>query len=143
MAHNVATEAQPVVRKTLGMRQLIELLRRKHALLLKAYLIHVGWLTSTCAFAATDVTQIGLTTSLWLTLITVPPVLLYTVSVHKACRAIDPRARTAGWMLIILFTLFLTPFESGLILPARNLLVSRRMLRAWDKTLAGDSNQSA
>jgi hypothetical protein len=46
-------------------------------------------------------------------------------------------------MLIVLFTLFLTPFESGLILPARNLLVSRRMLRAWDKAPTDDSNQSA
>ena len=84
------------------------------------------------AFAATDAPQVGLTTSLWLTLITVPPVLLYTVSVHKACRAIDPAAKTVGWATIILFTVFLTPFESGLILPAKNLLVSRRILRKWE-----------
>ncbi|HVT31914.1 MAG TPA: hypothetical protein VHE32_04675 [Rhodanobacteraceae bacterium] len=115
------------------MAHLIELLRRKRMLLLKAYVIHVGWLTSTCAFAATDSMQLGLTTSLWLTLVTVPPVLLCTVSVHKTCRAIDPRAKTAGWVAVILFTLFLTPFESGLILPAKNLLVSRRILRAWDR----------
>ena len=113
------------------MKHLIDLLRRKRALLLKAYIVHVGWLTSTCAFAATDAMQVGLTTSLWLTLITVPPVLFYTASVHKACRAIDPRAQTAGWLLIVLFTIFLTPFESGLILPAKNLLVSRRILRRW------------
>jgi hypothetical protein len=118
------------------MEHLIELLRRKRMLLLKAYVFHVGWPASTCAFAATDSMQVGLTTSLWLTLVTVPPVLLYTVSVHKACRAIDPRAKTAGWIPIILFTLFLTPFESGLILPAKNLLVSRRILRKWDKALA-------
>lgn len=122
------------------MAHLIELLRRKRALLLKAYVIHVGWFTSTCAFAATDAMQIGLTTSLWLTLITVPPVLVYTVSVHKACRAVDPRSRTAGWVLVILFTIFLTPFESGLILPAKNLLVSRRILRAWDKALTSGSS---
>ncbi|MHB1654932.1 MAG: hypothetical protein ACYCSZ_01005 [Burkholderiales bacterium] len=84
------------------------------------------------AFAATDAPQVGLTTSLWLALITVPPVLLYTVSVHKACRAIDPAAKTVGWATIILFTVFLTPFESGFILPAKNLLVSRRILRKWE-----------
>jgi hypothetical protein len=116
------------------MVQLIEHLRRKRALLLKAYFIHVGWFASTCAFAATDATQVGLTTSLWLALITVPPVLLYTVSVHKACRAIDPAAKTVGWVPIILFTVFLTPFESGLILPAKNLLVSRRILREWESS---------
>jgi hypothetical protein len=96
--------------------------------LLKAYVLHVGWFFSTCAFAATDTAQIGLTTSLLLTLITVPPVLIYSVSVHNACRAIDPSARTAGIVPIVLFTILLTPFESGLVLPARNLWVSRKIL---------------
>lgn len=114
------------------MTKLIELLRRKRALLLKAYLVHVGWFATTCAFAATDAAPLGLSVSLWLTLITVPSVLLYTASVHKACRAVDPASKTAGWPSIILFTIFLSPFESGLVLPARNLLVSRRILGAWD-----------
>lgn len=104
-------------------------------LLLKAYVIHVGWFASTCAFAATDAAQIGLATSLWLTLLTMPPVILYTISVHKACRAIDPSAKTAGWVHVIFFTVVLTPLESGLVLPAKNLLVSRRILRARDKAL--------
>lgn len=117
------------------MTNLIDHLRKRRALLLKAYVIHVGWFASTCAFAATDAAQIELATSLWLTLLTVPPVLLYTVSVHKACRAIDPSAKTAGWFPVIFFTIFLTPLESGLILPAKNLLVSRRILRACDKAL--------
>lgn len=101
--------------------------------LLKAYVLHVGWFFSTCAFAATDAAQIGLTTSLLLTLITVPPVLIYSVSVHKACRAIDPSARTAGIVPIVLFTIFLTPFESGLVLPARNLWLSRKILLAQSR----------
>lgn len=112
---------------------LIEQLRKKRSRLLKAYLFHVGWLFSTCAFAAADSLQVGLATSLLLTLITVPPVLLYTVSVHKTCRAIDPSSRTAGWVPIMLFTVFLTPFESGLILPAKNLWISRKILRIWDQ----------
>jgi hypothetical protein len=73
-----------------------------------------------------------LTTSLWLALITIPPVLLYTVMVHKSCRAIDPRARTAGWMQVILFTVLFTPYESSLVLPLKNLLVAGRILRAGD-----------
>ena len=124
------------------MADLIDLLRRKRALLPKAYVVHVAWFFSTCAFAATDAMQMGLTTSLWLTLVTIPPVLVYSASVHKACRAIDPQAKTAGWVLIILFTLFLTPLESGLILPANNLLVSRRILQNWAKTRAGGSGSS-
>lgn len=115
------------------MKLLIEHLRRRRSLLWKAYIVHVGWFTSTCAFAATDGTQAAIATSLWLTLITVPPVLFYTVSVHKACRAIDPAARSVGWVPVILATVLLTPLESGLVLPARNLWVSRRVLRAWQK----------
>lgn len=121
------------------MSHLIEILRRKRSLLLKAYLLHVGWFASTCAFAATDAAQVGLTTSLWLALLTIPPVLLYTVSVHKACRAIDPAAKTAGWLPVILFSLLLTPLESGLILPLKNLLVARRILRDCDKASADSS----
>jgi len=85
----------------------IERLRRKRLRLLKAYILHVGWFTSTCATAATDATHL---TSLWLALITVPPVLIFTVDVHKACRIIDPRARTFGLVPVILATIFLTPF---------------------------------
>jgi hypothetical protein len=110
---------------------LITRLRRRRSRLWKAYAIHVGWFTSTCAFAATDTAQVAITTSLWLTLITVLPVLIYTAAVHKASRAIDPAARTVGWVPIVLATILLSPFESGLILPARNLWVSRCILRAW------------
>ena len=113
--------------------KLIERLRSKRSILLKTYFIHVGWFASTCAFAATDGSQIAITTSLWLALVTVPPVLIYTVLVHKACRAVDPNARSVGLTPVILATIFLTPIESGLVLPARNLWVSRCILRSWDK----------
>ncbi len=115
--------------------QLIEQLRKKRLRLLRVYILHVGWFTSTCASAATDATHIAVVTSLWLALITVPPVLIFTVDVHKACRKIDSRSRTYGLMPVILATIFLTPFESGLILPAKNLWVSRCILRRWDKSL--------
>lgn len=115
--------------------ELIEKLRKKRSLLLKAYVFHVGWFTSTFASAATDSTQFALPTLLMLTLITVPPVLIYTVSVHKACRAVDPSARSVGLVPVVLFTIFLTPFESGLVLPLKNLWVSRCIIRAWEKAL--------
>lgn len=114
---------------------LIERLRKKRLRLLKAYLFHVGWFTSTCASAATDASHSAVVTSLLLALITVPPVLLFTVDVHKACRKIDPTSRTYGLLPVILATVFLTSFESGLILPAKNLWISRRILRRWDKAL--------
>lgn len=123
------------------MHQLIERLRRRRLLLLRAYVVHVGWFASTCAFAATEGSGIGLTTSLLLALITVPPVLLYTVSVHKACRAVDPHSRTVGWKPIIVATILLTPFESGLILPVRNLWVARSMIRAWEQRHAASRTQ--
>jgi len=115
---------------------LIEQLRQKRLKLLKAYVFHVGWFTSTCASAATDAVDIALTTSLWLTLITVVPVLIYTVVVHNAIRAVDPSAPSVGMKEMIITTVALTPFESGLFLPARNLWVARSVLRAWDKARA-------
>lgn len=111
----------------------IECLRRRRSRLLKAYVLHVGLFTSSCAFAATDATYAAIATTLWLALVTIPPVLLYTVLVHKSCRAIDPSAPSAGLLQVILFTVFLTPYESSLVLPARNLWVSRRILRAADR----------
>ena len=115
--------------------KLVELLRKKRSMLLKTYVFHVAWFTSTCASAATDATQLALPTLIMLTLITVPPVLIYTVSVHKACRAIDPSARSVGLVPVILCTIFLTPLESGLILPFKNLWVSRCILNRY-KTLS-------
>ena len=119
----------------MGKVSAIALLRRRRSLLLKAYVVHVGLFTSTCAFAATDAVHVTVATSLWLTLVTIPPLLLYTVLVDRSCRAIDPNARTAGLVKVILFTLFLTPYESSLVLPAKNLWVARRIIRAWDKAL--------
>ena len=110
----------------------IDRLRKTRRRLLRAYFIHVGWLVSTCAFAATDSVDASITTSLLLTLITVPPVLIYAVSVHKACRAIDPQSRTFGWLPIILATIFLTPFESALVLPARNLWIARTIIKSGE-----------
>ena len=112
---------------------LIHILRTKRSILLKAYIFHVCWFSSTCAFAATDGSHIAFAASFWIALLTVPPVLIYTVSVHKACRSIDPNSGTVGWKPVVITTLLLTPFESGLILPARNLWVSRCILREWDK----------
>lgn len=120
----------------------IERLRNRRKRLLQAYVIHVGWLTSTCAFAASD-TNLALTTSLLFVLITVPPVLIYTVSVHRACRAIDPKSRTVGTIPVILATIFLTPFESALVLPAKNLWASRNILRAWERALTNPATQRA
>lgn len=115
------------------MEHLIHILRAKRSILLKAYILHVCWFSSTCAFAATNGPHIAFAASFWIALLTVPPVLIYTASVHKACRAVDPNSRTVGWKPIVITTLLLTPFESGLMLPARNLWVSRCILREWDK----------
>jgi hypothetical protein len=119
---------------------LIEQLRKKRLRLLRAYVLHVGWFTSMCASAATDATHVTIASSLWLTLITVVPVLIYTLTVHRAIRAVEPSAPSAGPVQIIITLVLFTPFEAGLILPAKNLWVSRCILRAWDKTLICRSN---
>ena len=72
----------------------------------------------------------GIEASVLLTLLTVPPVLFYTVRVHNICRSIDPAAPTVGWVPVLVTTFVLSPFESGLILPAKNLFTASRILRA-------------
>jgi hypothetical protein len=47
------------------------------------------------------------------------------------CRAIDPRAKTIGLVPVLVTTVVLSPFESGLLLPAKNLLASRRILKTF------------
>jgi hypothetical protein len=94
------------------------------------------------AFVSLQWAQQGLKASVLLTLLTVPPVLVYTVKVHHLCRAIDPKARTVGWVPVLVTTIALSPFESGLILPAKNLLAANRILKAHD-SLAPDSSVTA
>lgn len=88
-----------------GKASLIAQLQRRRSLLLKAYIFHVGCFTSSCAFAATGSVHMTVAASLWLVLVTIPPVLLYTALVDRSCRRVDPAAATVGWLKIILFTL--------------------------------------
>ena len=82
-----------------------------------------------CTFAALRWSQHGLKWSVLLTLATVPPVLIYTVRVHRLCRAIDPTASTVGWIPVLVTTVTLSPFESGLVLPIKNLLAANGVLK--------------
>lgn len=106
---------------------IIKTLRRRRALLLKTWLLHVGCFTSTCAFAATNSAHVTVA-SLWFVLVTIPPVLLYTVLVDRSCRKIDPNATSVGLAKIVVITVLFTPIESSLVLPIKNLLVARRIL---------------
>ena len=110
--------------------------------MIRAYVVHVAWFVTMLAFVSLQWAQRGLKASVLLTLVTVPPVLIYTVRVHHLCRAIDPKARTVGWVPVLVTTIALSPFESGLILPAKNLLVANRILKAH-KSLAPDSSVTA
>lgn len=121
---------------------LMERLRKKRLLLFRIYVFHVGWFTSTCAFAATETTRIAVVSSLWLTLITIVPVLIYTVITHKAIKACEPAAASVGLRQIVISIVFFTPLEAGLILPAINLWISHCILRAWDKKAWGEGTHA-
>ncbi|HEY1773987.1 MAG TPA: hypothetical protein VGH91_12435 [Gammaproteobacteria bacterium] len=113
---------------------LIEQLRSKRRRLFRTYIFHVGWFTSTCATAATDSYHFAVVSSLWLVLVTLPPVLAYTYLVHKAIRAVEPSANSMGLRQIVISFVFFSPLEAGLVLPAINLWISHRILRAWNKS---------
>ena len=92
-------------------------------------MIHVLWFTAMIISASLNASREAIATSIWLALLTVPPVIFYAAAVHKTCRAIDPKSKTIGIVPMIIMTVALTPFESGLIVPAKNLWVSGRLLR--------------
>lgn len=57
---------------------------------------------------------------------------LYTINmlVHLATRAVKPDANTVGLVQLLASLIFLTPIEAALVLPAINLFVSGRVLKA-------------
>ena len=96
---------------------------------MRAYVLHLVWFFSMCILVSLQWNPHGLKASVLLTLLTVPPVLFYTVKVHKLCRRIDPKARTVGLVPVLVTTIVLSPFEAGLVLPAKNLLEANRILK--------------
>jgi len=110
--------------------ELLRQLARTRTGLIRTYVLHVLWFAIMCTATAMQWRHDGLKASVLLTLVTVPPVLFYTVRAHRLCRALDPRARTVGLVPVLITTAVLSPFESGLVLPLKNLLATNRLLRA-------------
>jgi hypothetical protein len=107
----------------------IERLKQARDGLVRTYVLHLAWFLAMCCFVAFRWADPGIRFSVVLVLLTVPPVLYYTVRTHHACRALDPKSRTVGLLPVLLTTIVLTPFESGLVLPLHNLLEANRQLR--------------
>lgn len=97
--------------------------------LARAWLLHAFWFAAMCVFAWQFRESAGLKIALLLALLTVPPVLLHAARVHRLCRALDPNAGTIGLVPMLVMTVVFTPFESGLVVPAKNLLAARGVLR--------------
>ena len=108
---------------------LLHRLERARRVLWRSYLLHVAWFAAMVASALWIRTGSALKVSALLALLTVPPVVWCAWRVHQAARAIDPAARTLGLGPMLLMTVLLTPFESGLIVPAKNLHASAKVLR--------------
>ncbi|GAB1408500.1 hypothetical protein MASR1M8_24190 [Thermomonas brevis] len=104
-------------------------LERARRALWRSYLLHIAWFAAMVASALWSRTDNALKVSALLALLTVPPVIWCAWRVHLAARRIDPSARTLGLGPMLLMTVLLTPFESGLIVPAKNLHASAKVLR--------------
>ena len=105
-------------------------LRKKRKKLLQSYMLHISWLTLSIVFIYFDTIHISMVCSILLTLVTIPPVFIYTISVHRACRGIDPYSSTSGAREIIIFSIFLTPMESALVLPIKNIVISKNIINS-------------
>ena len=120
----------------------IERLIRQRRRLLYSYVVHVVWFIAMIASAASGSSKAVVAGSVILALVTVPPVIACAAAVHKTCRAIDPRTGTIGLAPMIIMTASLTPFESGLVAPARNLLASGKLLKRLHMGVAEPDNHS-
>ena len=116
---------------------LIPKLIKQRRRLLQSYVIHVVWFAAMIITAIAHSSRTIVAGSVFLALVTVPPVIAYAAAVHRTCRAIDPSAKTIGLVPMIIMTVLFTPFESGLVVPAKNLLVSRKLLRQHQPALVG------
>lgn len=115
---------------------LIARLRDERRRLLRAYAIHVAWFIAMIATAALEQARMLVASCIWLTLVTVPPVIYFAWRVHRTARRIDPRARTIGLGTMIVMTICLTPLESGLVAPVQNLVASGKVLRDSERRKA-------
>jgi hypothetical protein len=107
----------------------IHALVKARAGLIRTYVLHIVWFMAMCAFLVIHRDDHNLKASIFLTVVTILPVSFYTIRVHRLCRSIDPAARTVGLVTVVITTLILSPFESGLVLPAKNLIAANRILR--------------
>ena len=116
-------------------------LQKQRKRLLQSYVIHVAWFTAMIVTAVTQASKTTIAAAILLALVTVPPVIAYATAVHRTCRFIDPRAKTIGLAPMLIMTVLFTPFESGLVVPAKNLWVSGKLLR--QARLAGQAPNSS
>jgi hypothetical protein len=123
--------------------ELLSKLARTRTALIRTYVLHVVWFVVMCVFTTLQWRHDGLKASVLLTLLTVPPVLVYTVRAHRLCRALDPRARTVGLVPVVVTTIILSPFESGLILPLKNLMATNRILREARRNATNEAGTDA
>ena len=112
---------------------MVERLRHARRRLVRAYATHVAWFAAMILAASYDQSRVVVASCIWLTLLTVPPVIHFAWRVHQFARRIDPRARTIGLGTMILMTVLLTPLESGLIAPVQNLVASAKVIRDADR----------
>jgi hypothetical protein len=118
--------------------QLVLDLAKARTGLIHTYVMHVVWFVvcGLCVFFTLQWEKHGMQALVLLTLVTLPPVLLYTVWVHMLCRSLDPKARAVGLMAALITTFMLSPFESGLVLPAKNLIAANKILKAHQQVTA-------
>ncbi len=116
-------------------------LKKQRRRLLQSYVVHVAWFTAMIATAVTQASKSTIAAAIMLALVTVPPVIAYATAVHRTCRSIDPRAKTIGLVPMLIMTVLFTPFESGLVVPAKNLWVSGKLLR--EARLTGQAPNNA
>ena len=85
--------------------------------------------SSSCVLAGTGIEQATFVTLFVFLLIAAIPVIILNIYLHRAIRSIEPNMPSAGIKQAVISSIFLTPYEAAIVLPAINLFCANVLMK--------------
>lgn len=117
-----------------------ERLKTRRKRLLAAYDALLAMFAPSVAMAASGAPHAPVLVGAGLCALLALPLFVFTVAVHRAVQAVRPGAGSVRIKQLVFSVVVFTPIEAALVLPAINLVVSRRLLRARAPSAHGSAN---
>ena len=121
------------------MESKIETLRLRCRRVVGFYLFFVLMLGSTCASAGTGLESAITISLLCCAAIATLPVIFLNIGLHHAIKLVSPNSSSAGSAQALFSSIVCTPFEAALVLPAINIVITRKILNKFSLEYPGPS----